>query len=30
LKEMLKKALDEEAYERATKIRDELAKRKNN
>lgn len=28
LKEMLKKALDEEAYERATKIRDELAKRK--
>ena len=29
LKEMLKKALDEEAYERATKIRDELAKRKN-
>ena len=30
LKEMLKKALDEEAYERATKIRDELAKRKSN
>ncbi|CAN5594050.1 bifunctional nuclease family protein [soil metagenome] len=30
LKEMLKKAIDEEAYERATKIRDELAKRKNN
>jgi bifunctional DNase/RNase len=30
LKEMLKKALDEEAYERATKIRDELTKRKSN
>jgi bifunctional DNase/RNase len=29
LKELLKKALDEEAYERASKIRDELNKRKN-
>jgi len=28
LKEMLKKALDEEAYERASRIRDELNKRK--
>ena len=28
LKELLKKALDEEAYERASKIRDELNKRK--
>lgn len=30
LKEMLKKALDEEAYERASRIRDELNKRKSN
>jgi len=30
LKEMLKKAIDEEAYERAGRIRDELNKRKNN
>ncbi len=30
LKDLLKKAIDEEAYERATKIRDELARRKNN
>lgn len=30
LKEMLKKAIDDEAYERAGKIRDELEKRKNN
>lgn len=30
LKEMLKKAIDDEAYERAGKIRDELEKRKSN
>ena len=30
LKEMLKKALDEEAYERASRIRDELNKRQSN
>jgi bifunctional DNase/RNase len=30
LKEMLKKAIDDEAYERAGKIRDELNKRKSN
>lgn len=30
LKELLKKAIDDEAYERAGKIRDELAKRKSN
>ncbi|MCC7232531.1 MAG: bifunctional nuclease family protein [Bacteroidia bacterium] len=30
LKEMLKKAIDEEAYERASRLRDELARRKNN
>lgn len=30
LKEMLKKAIDDEAYERASKIRDELEKRKSN
>jgi bifunctional DNase/RNase len=29
LKDLLKKAIDEEAYERASKIRDELNKRKN-
>src|SRR5690242_13951678 len=28
LKELLKRAIDDEAYERASKIRDELAKRK--
>jgi bifunctional DNase/RNase len=30
LKELLKKAIDEEAYERASRIRDELARRKAN
>ena len=30
LKEMLRKAIDDEAYERASKIRDELEKRKSN
>src|SRR6185436_4332053 len=30
LKELLKKAIDEEAYERASRIRDELARRKSN
>jgi uncharacterized protein len=30
LKELLKKAIDEEAYERASRLRDELAKRKAN
>ncbi len=30
LKEMLKKAIDDEAYERASRIRDELNKRKSN
>ena len=30
LKEMLKKAIDDEAYERAGRIRDELNKRKSN